>query len=425
MLTMRASQKITFVLVTVHLVAFVALAITMFHQAKKDIAREQQSAFATAKALMQTQIPAHQLQSILQHNRHLSLSMSPAVQAPNIQKYTVNDAQLRYFPNDGSGVQVTVSHNQNAELDEVKDTVLQVFVVFLLSLATSLLLLSMAVKARLQPLRRLSEALASVQQGNYRVEVEACDISEINQLISHYKTMAEGLSVRQAQVTDLRARLAELQERERQAMARELHDNIGQLVTGIAVQSFMLKQQHQQPGFVVRASEQIQTLCEEIQLSLRQMTQQLYPVTLGRLGLVSALGELCSRWQDIHPFRINFSPMDTPLPSEPVRDTHVYRIVQEAITNAAKHARARQLNISLSHDDQQLTVIIEDDGVGIDASRQSQGLGLASMQDRASLIHGQIAFSKRSPGTRIQLIAPLHIRSSDTVEEQHHAITYS
>jgi len=424
-LTMRASHKITLTLVTIHLVAFVALAVALYQQAQKDLAREQQSAFATAQALMQTQMPAHQLQSVLAHNRHLHLSTLPANEAWDLDNGANNPLKLRYLPNDGSGTQVVITHNQNAELDEVKDTVLQVFAVFLLSLATSLTLLNFAVKARLQPLRRLSEALASVKQGNYRVEVDACDIREINQLISHYKTMAEGLSVRQAQVTDLRARLSELQERERQAMARELHDNLGQLVTGIAVQSFMLKQQHQQPGFVVRASDQIQTLCEEIQLSLRQMTQQLYPVTLGRLGLVSAIGELCSRWQDIHPLRISFTACHTPFSSDLVRDTHIYRIVQEALNNTVKHARAHHLQIALMHNEAQLMVTIEDDGIGIAEHRQQQGLGLASMHDRASLIHGEIRFERLNTGTRIQLVAPLQVNSPPFVEELHHEYTDS
>lgn len=423
MLTMRASHKITFVLVTVHLVAFVTLTIAMYQQAQKDVVREQLSAFATAKALMQTQMPAQQFQSILQHNRHLNLSMLPANEVLNIVNDNDESRQLRYLPNDDSGLQVVVTHNQQAELDEAQDTVLQVFAVFLLSLATSLILLNLAVKARLLPLRRLSEALSSVQKGNYKVKVDACDISEINQLITHYRTMAEGLSAKQSQVTDLRARLAELQERERQAMARELHDNLGQLVTGIAVQSFMLKQQHQQPSFVVRASEHIQTLCEEIQLSLRQMTQQLYPVTLGRLGLVSALDELCARWQDIHPLRITFTSCNTPFDTDVVRDTHIYRIVQEAINNTAKHARARHLNITLTHKEEQLSVTIEDDGVGIDLHQQQKGLGLASMDDRASLIHGHIRFERLSNGTRIQLVTPLQASNHHFVKEQHHEYT--
>ncbi len=423
MLTMRASHKITLVLVTVHVVAFLVLAVAMFLQAQKDVEREQVSAFATAEALMAMHMPAAQLQSVLMLNRHLDVQVLPtetAVLDSNHNKH----AQLRYLPNDGSNLQVIITQDKSAEFDEIRDTMMQVSIVFLLSLLTSLLLLHLSIKARLQPLRRLCEGLASVQKGNYQVKIAASDISEINQLINHYETMAEGLATKQMQVTELRGRLAEIQERERQAMARELHDNIGQLMTGIAVQVYMLKQQHQQPNFVVRASEHIQTMCEEIQLSLRQMTQQLYPVTLGRMGLISAIHELCARWQEIHPLNIRFNAHVSHLPDDATRDMHIYRIIQEAMSNTIKHARARTLSILLTHDEELLTVVITDDGKGLDTQANPQGLGLASMRDRASLIQGHIRFERTNVGTRIVLIAPLNTGDYLSLEEQTDAHTY-
>ncbi|BFM08652.1 sensor histidine kinase [Halioxenophilus aromaticivorans] len=402
---MQASKKITIAIVSIYSLVFLALAVALFTQAKTDVEREARSAMLMAQALTEQGIPAQELQSILDLNRHLSTQI---LADPEV-KPRIEPLSLLYQPPELNGRFLLIQPNPESEVAEIRATVLPVFGIFIFSLLLTLKSLRVAVQARLKPLQSLCNALSSIPKGEYHVEVARSDINEINELIEHYSAMAEGLDKKEHQVTRLRTRLADLMENERRSLARELHDNLGQIITAITVQSYMLGQQSHNQIFVKKYANEIQKQCDEVQNCLRIITNQLYPVALARVGLIAGLKEMCESWQKMHNITVAFSVSGLPLEADLDRDTHIYRIAQEALNNVAKHAQTHEAAMAVEVRTRSLKMRIEDNGVGMEPgfTAESDTLGMASMQDRASLIAAQIQFMPSPAGLVIELRVPL------------------
>lgn len=399
---MKASKKITIVISGVYLLVSIILAAVFFVQAKRDIDVETQAALAMADALMAQQLTFAQIKAVLQHSRHLHVT-------DNIHAITTDEHSGHQYSNPSDPTKKLYIYGApEAENEEIFTTVYQVFGILLFSYVLTLLLLNISVREKLKPLRSLSLALDQIAEGRDTVNVDPGDIEEIRSLVSHYQTMADSLHLRKQKVQHLRARLATLQERERQGLARELHDNLGQLITGIRVQSYLLKQQANSPAFVQRTASLLEHQCEEVQTGIRQITHQLYPVALHRVGLVVALQDMLKRWAEIHGIALSCHFPNTIISMSPERDMHLYRITQEALSNIVKHAHATAVSVSLDVKDTQLILVIKDNGIGIAPINHTHhdGLGMESMRERASLIRASFKVTSKN-GTALSLSVPL------------------
>lgn len=420
---MQASKKITIAIVSIYSLVFLALAIVMFTQAKKDVDRETFSAMLMAEALTRQNIPVAQLKTALELDRHLSTTMVAATAAADsLVDHTSRSTTPSIVYQDPvfEDQRLLISPNPDAEVEEIQATVLQVFGIFILSLFLTLKSLRVAIRARLKSLHSLSQALTSIPEGHYHVKVDKCDINEINDLIQHYNTMADSLAKKHSQVLRLRARVADLMENERRSLAREIHDNLGQLVTGISVQSYMLKQQSHNQIFVRKYAAAIVQQCEDIQSGFRVLTNQLYPVALSRVGLIAGLQDLCEHWQEIHNIPVSFNGSGD-LVNQIDRDTHIYRIAQEALNNVAKHARATKVSMSAQVEANQLILQVKDNGVGLqqETNPEIHSLGLESMRDRASLIHAQFDIEPWAQGVVIRLVVPIETNQKEKANDQY------
>ena len=211
----------------------------------------------------------------------------------------------------------------------------------------------------------------------------------------------------------LLARAISAQEEERTRIARELHDETGQALTAILVGLRGIQE--------ATDREHIETQCER----LRDLTAQtirdvgriargLRPSTLDDLGLIPALRRYAEELADANHLDVRIA--DGALPRlRPELETAIYRMVQEALTNVARHAAARHASVTLGESGDTLRVIIEDDGRGFDVDSalggRARGLGLIGMQERASLVGGRMEIARRrSGGSRITLEVPLEAR---------------
>ncbi|HEV8589040.1 MAG TPA: PAS domain S-box protein [Pyrinomonadaceae bacterium] len=208
-------------------------------------------------------------------------------------------------------------------------------------------------------------------------------------------------------------RLIQAQEAERESIARELHDQIGQALTAINMNLQWIRRSGAVlPAGQPRIKESIEVIDETLQ-RVRELSLELRPSLLDDLGLAAAL-----RW-----YATRFSAR-TGILTEVTGDlqndgihravqTACFRIVQEALTNAARHSRAKRALVTLEERDQRLQLGISDDGVGFDAqliinSSSSFALGLRGMQERALAVNGQLHIdSKVGGGTRIVVVVPL------------------
>jgi signal transduction histidine kinase len=213
----------------------------------------------------------------------------------------------------------------------------------------------------------------------------------------------------------LLAHVFEIQDTERQRIARDLHDEIGQSFTSLLVQLRLLEGA---PSLdeARRQAGDIRTLSGTLYDQIRTLARGLHSTVLDDLGLVEAIRRLAEDFEATHDAAVAVhlvGSLDRRLDRK-VEGT-AYRIVQESLTNCAKYAHATHIDISLARDDKQLTVTIADNGQGFDASSAlrkagAATFGLANMRERALLLKGSLAVrSWPGTGTTVTLRVPLGV----------------
>lgn len=201
-------------------------------------------------------------------------------------------------------------------------------------------------------------------------------------------------------------RLITLQEDERLALSRELHDDVGQAITAIKLCAMSLQPESDDALREAMVAEIIDTADQTI-AKLRNLSLLLRPPQLDALGLEAAL-----RWHAGRMFRSGRPALAlalAPLPErpDPTVELACFRIAQEALTNVLRHARASHVSVALEADAGDLTLTVHDDGHGFDRD-QVQGLGLVTMRERAQQVGGSLEIDSSSgEGTRIQVRLPM------------------
>jgi signal transduction histidine kinase len=194
-------------------------------------------------------------------------------------------------------------------------------------------------------------------------------------------------------------------EQERSRWARELHDETlqGLAALGVLLSSGLRAGGGALEDAVRQATEQLST---EI-ANLRALITELRPAALDQLGLVAALEGLGRRSADVEGLEVE---LDVRVPDEsldPELKTALYRLVQEALTNVAKHARAARVQVSVEQRPEELCVRVADDGRGFDAAEPSGGYGLVGMRERAALMGGRLDVESSGAGTTVTAVFPL------------------
>ncbi|MFN8607129.1 MAG: PAS domain S-box protein [Vulcanimicrobiota bacterium] len=196
-----------------------------------------------------------------------------------------------------------------------------------------------------------------------------------------------------------RQELDELRERERAAVGQELHDDLGQLLTALSYLAEMVSGRVQVAGdqTTVEMASQIARLAKQSIGKTRALARGLYPVVLERSGLVEALRDLASTTEEYYrlPCRVRAAQVEL----DRRLGLHLFRIAQEAVTNAVKHSRCRTLDIIVQADQSRVWLEVRDDGIGLDASNVASrnGVGLRSMRQHAELMEGGLEVDS-SPG---------------------------
>jgi signal transduction histidine kinase len=217
-----------------------------------------------------------------------------------------------------------------------------------------------------------------------------------------------------AQLQALSQRLLDAQETERRAMARELHDHIGQLLTGLKLTLEMSA-----PLIVEEARENLQQarlLVHDLMTRVRHLSLDLRPTMLDDLGVLPALLWHFERYTAQTSVQVDFK--HTGLDGQrfaPAVETAAFRIVQEALTNAARHAGVQCVTVRSWSDPETLRVMIEDRGTGFDPQRiPATSHGLAGMRERVSALGGQLTIDS-APGAGTCILAELPLRSTSVV----------
>jgi len=224
--------------------------------------------------------------------------------------------------------------------------------------------------------------------------------------LEHLQQSQDSLRASQERYRSLSHRLLEQQERERAALARELHDQLGQSLVAVSLNLEVIKHELS-PASSARVPESMRAIKEMIE-QVRTLAFELRPSMLDEFGLVRALRLLVGRHGERSGVSATFSaaPADARAPRE--IETACFRIAQEALNNIASHAQAHRVEVTLTGEDNDLELMIRDDGIGFSVEQLRSSLGLVGMRERAELVGGGLDIeSAPGAGTTLRAHFPL------------------
>jgi signal transduction histidine kinase len=246
------------------------------------------------------------------------------------------------------------------------------------------------------------QAEAALQKAKDELEIRVADrTAELQEANQRLKALSR--------------RLVEIQEAERRQIARELHDEVGQALTGLNI---LLGMSARAPGAADKVNLlDAQTMVQNLMTTVRQLSLDLRPAILDDLGLVPALLWLFDRYTTQTGVEVDFKHADVEARFATEIETAAYRIVQEALTNTARYADVTTAQVRLWTDQDKLWIRVEDQGKGFDpeaALAAGTSSGLSGMLERAALLGGDLEiYSAPREGTQITASLPLVTREHE------------
>ncbi len=211
--------------------------------------------------------------------------------------------------------------------------------------------------------------------------------------------------------TEIMQRIVEAQEAERRKIARDLHDHLGQKMTALRLRIESISDRAADGNGNSTAIEEVRAAASQVDRDIGFLSWELRPTELEELGLEDALRSFVGEWSDQYGVQAEFQASRSAAPAVSSRlpnavETNLYRIAQEALNNILKHANATNVNVLLQAQQDTITLIIEDNGVGFENIHQSDAgtgpgnrqLGLIGMRERAALLKGTIEIDSKPEG---------------------------
>jgi signal transduction histidine kinase len=251
----------------------------------------------------------------------------------------------------------------------------------------------------------LKQSEEALQQLNIllegRVQTRTAELQASNQSLHESRKNLQGLS----------RRLVEVQDDERRAMARELHDRVGQTLSALKINLMIINgelPEDTKQSIGSRLDDSMHLVAEAISL-IRNLMTDLRPAELDDYGLEAALRTYIDEFRSRYKIQVRLEPADTNIPRlTPSVEMTLLRIAQEALTNVAKYAQADQAILSLQLEENAIRLTIQDNGVGIESLPESTrpgNHGLTIMRERAEAVGGNLKiFSTPGTGTRIEVM---------------------
>jgi two-component system sensor histidine kinase UhpB len=265
----------------------------------------------------------------------------------------------------------------------------------------------------LKPIKPILTSINRMERGDLSTRLPTFTLPEFNRIGHSLNRMAESLAMeRQLEENRQLTQLIQTHiEDERRSLARELHDELGQYVTAIKTFAVAIanKAKDKSPDIAANA-QTIVGAANQIYEGMHSIIRQLRPGALDNLGLSETLRDAMHYWQTLHAsvrFELKLNGQLDDLGES--LNINVYRIVQESINNALKHAQAKNIEVSLTLLENELQLLIKDDGVGMNLASvdQSQHFGLLGIRERVQGFHGSFSLlSEPNRGTAIHINIP-------------------
>jgi two-component system sensor histidine kinase UhpB len=305
---------------------------------------------------------------------------------------------------DNKTVQIRISANGLDEISEAWQETKVFFAVILLLSCGLLVAVNLIFRHMLQTVEQILQNLGELESENYQNPLPIFRISEFGRIAQAINHLTATLHKAQQENQRLTLHSLEIVEQQRQALAQELHDELGQSITAIKVMAVTGKKN-------TEVYQSIIGVCDHLFKVVRSMMRNLHPLILTELGLAASLQDLLRHWQECTPLTIQLdcAPEVDLIPAKMA--IQLFRIIQEAITNTVRHAQARQLKISLQltgTSPTNLMLQLEDDGIGCEVANLTLGFGLLGIQARVKSLKGSFSLkSQQNQGVKMIIALPL------------------
>ncbi len=313
------------------------------------------------------------------------------------------DGQLiRSFRQDNGDVVIFTTNAADELLDawyELTNTLL----IRLVTILFFIVVMSWFINRWLQEVSAISSVLSGVERGDFSRKIPGLTLPEFNVIGEKVNQLAAVLGTRTTENERLNRKSLAVQENERRRLAQELHDSLGQSVSAIKAMAVSIRQRTEAVDQAsAESARSIEQIAHDAYQSVRSIMGRLRPAVLDELGLAPALRQMVDEWNDAHEdsfCRLRIDGDFTGLHDD--QQINVYRIVQESLTNIAKHARAENVDILLSGNEI-ISLLIRDDGHGFDARSIEKGMGLTGIIERVQILNGEINIGTR-PGRGVSI----------------------
>ena len=261
----------------------------------------------------------------------------------------------------------------------------------------------------LRPLQQLGAGLARMQQGDYDRAIPLLGPPEIRKSCEEANQLARKLKRLAQDNRSMLRKIVSLEDDERRELANELHDELGPLLFAIRANAIALSGSSTDPEL---PSNQLIEAAEAVQHASRRILEGLSPLYLEELGLKKSIQTLLQNAHTSLPTVTTSAELDPRLDSlDHLLSQTIYRVVQEAVTNAIKHAQATTLNVVAAMRDQAVTIEVSDDGIGF-PDNVPLGRGLTGMSDRSRALDGKLDLLREEGRTIVRCWLPVNPQSS-------------
>jgi two-component system sensor histidine kinase UhpB len=336
--------------------------------------------------------------------------LRPFLGLPVFYKVLIANSLIIFFGATGGTWLASNLHNSHQTFATPMSLIIFVVVGWFVSVVLNILVLQIAFR----PLMELGKVMKRVQSGEHTLRAPLTGVDpEADQLAETFNTMLEALD----NATRMRAsQIINAQEQERKRIARELHDETSQVLTSLLISLAILEEAVKSQEARDRIAD-TRKLAHQTLRAIRNLSIDLRPSALDDLGLLPAIRWYIKEYQQKCAIDVDFNATGFRERLLPELETALYRIVQEALTNTARHAQAHHITIKMNEDAETVYLSIQDDGAGFDVDAvlktpyQDRGLGLAGMSERAVLLDGKLNIhSVIGHGTTIEVQIPRHIQ---------------
>ena len=406
-------------------------------QARQSIAKEVDSSINLALQFIKIGIDnkqTHQINKIpqlphLEQTRHLTIQLKSATgkiinltrkvnfnqqnnPAPRwfinlvLSEYPKAEYQIKTF--DNKTLTIIIQANPMDEIAEVWQETLGFFSLLFSLVLLTFLSVHLVFNKTLQTIHTIITHLKGIEKGEYQKKLAYFSIEEYDNIASAINHMTDVLNRTQQQNRALTQHSLEIQEEERQHLSQELHDELGQSLTAIKVMAVAAEHENADISQITPA---IIEICDHLTAVVRSMMKQLHPLILTELGLKATLEDLLYHWE------IRSSPTSFILQCDDNVDKinkniiiHIFRVIQESLTNIIRHAKANRviIRLEIKTKPNRLYLMISDNGQGCDLSQVNSGFGLLSMEERIKLLDGDFELhSQVNQGMKIIASIPL------------------